>query len=108
MLRSLLTVAFAVAAFGSPVEAFTQPGAAKDSVTSNLIEIKGSGSGRGTSSGGGSHYTRGYTRKDGTYVAPHMQSNPNSSKYDNWSTKGNENPYTGKKGTVDPDAPKTK
>lgn len=45
---------------------------------------------------------RGYTRKDGTYVAPHYRSSPNSSKSDNYSTRGNYNPYTGKPGTVDP------
>lgn len=45
---------------------------------------------------------RGYTRKDGTYVAPHYRSSPNSSKHDNYSTQGNYNPYTGKKGTVNP------
>jgi len=44
----------------------------------------------------------GYYRKDGTYVAPHYRSSPNSSKEDNYSTKGNYNPYTGKKGTQDP------
>lgn len=41
----------------------------------------------------------GYTRKDGTYVRPHYRSNPNGNFYDNWSTKGNVNPYTGKPGT---------
>lgn len=45
---------------------------------------------------------KGYVRKDGTYVAPHYRSAPNSSKSDNYSTKGNYNPYTGKKGTADP------
>lgn len=45
---------------------------------------------------------RGYTRKDGTYVAPHYRSAPNSSRLDNYSTRGNYNPYTGKTGTVDP------
>lgn len=45
---------------------------------------------------------RGYTRKDGTYVAPHYRSSPNSTKSDNYSTKGNTNPYTGKQGTKDP------
>jgi len=49
-----------------------------------------------------SHSVRGYTRKDGTYVAPHRATNPNSTRSDNWSTKGNVNPYTGKEGTVDP------
>lgn len=45
---------------------------------------------------------RGYTRKDGTYVAPHYRSSPNTSRSDNYSTRGNYNPYTGKSGTVDP------
>jgi hypothetical protein len=41
---------------------------------------------------------RGYTTKRGTYVQPHYRTNSNSTKIDNWSTKGNINPYTGKKG----------
>lgn len=45
---------------------------------------------------------RGYIKKDGTYVAPHVRTTPNSSKLDNWSTKGNTNPYTGKEGKKDP------
>jgi hypothetical protein len=45
---------------------------------------------------------RGYTRKDGTYVAPHVRTAPNKSKLDNWSTKGNVNPITGKRGTKSP------
>ena len=42
---------------------------------------------------------RGYTRKNGTYVQGHQRSNPNSTTTDNWSHKGNVNPYTGKAGT---------
>lgn len=41
---------------------------------------------------------KGYTKKNGTYVAPHYRSSKNKSSYDNYSTKGNRNPYTGKKG----------
>lgn len=41
----------------------------------------------------------GYTRKNGTYVAPHTRSSPNSSIYDNYSYKGNINPYNGTVGT---------
>lgn len=48
---------------------------------------------------GGTRRTRGYTKKNGTYVAPHYSTKPNRTKQDNWSTKGNRNPYTGKKGT---------
>lgn len=46
--------------------------------------------------------TRGYVKKDGTYVAPHQSSNPNSTQRDNWSSKGNVNPYTGKEGAKEP------
>jgi len=46
---------------------------------------------------------RGYWKpRTGTYVMPHYRSNPNKSTFDNWSTKGNFNPYTGKRGTRDP------
>ena len=47
-------------------------------------------------------YVKGYVKKDGTYVQPHFRSAPNDTKFDNYSTKGNINPYTGKEGTVDP------
>lgn len=53
----------------------------------------------------GSHATKGYVKKDGTYVAPSRATNPNSTKTDNYSSKGNANPYTGKEGTKDPYAP---
>ena len=49
-----------------------------------------------------SHYVHGYSRSDGTYVQPHMQTNPNSTPMDNWTTRGNVNPYTGQAGTRDP------
>ncbi|MBS1972314.1 MAG: hypothetical protein JSU04_18555 [Bdellovibrionales bacterium] len=44
-------------------------------------------------------HVNGYTKKDGTYVAPHERSAPNNTKLDNWSHKGNVNPYTGEVGT---------
>lgn len=53
----------------------------------------------------GSHYVQGYTRSDGTYVAGHYATNPNSTTSDNWSTKGNVNPYTGQPGTRNPTPP---
>ncbi len=43
--------------------------------------------------------TRGYYKKNGTYVKPYHKSNPDSRRYNNYSAKGNINPYTGKKGT---------
>jgi hypothetical protein len=48
--------------------------------------------------GGGSVHVRGYYRKDGTFVEPHYRSAPDSDPGNNWSTKGNFNPYTGKDG----------
>lgn len=43
-------------------------------------------------------YVNGYTRSNGTYVAPHMRSDSNSVRYDNYSSQGNTNPYTGQQG----------
>jgi uncharacterized protein YgiM (DUF1202 family) len=47
---------------------------------------------------------KGYYRKDGTYVQPHYRTAPNSTNRDNFSTKGNVNPYTGEAGYVTPDS----
>lgn len=47
-------------------------------------------------------YVRGYMRSNGTYVAPHYRSSPDSSMFNNYSTQGNVNPYTGQAGTVNP------
>lgn len=44
----------------------------------------------------------GYFRSNGTYVMPHYQAAPNATKLDNWSSKPNVNPYTGKQGPKDP------
>jgi hypothetical protein len=48
---------------------------------------------------GGRTYVRGYVRSNGTYVAPHYRTSPDASFYNNWSSIGNVNPYTGKVGT---------
>lgn len=46
---------------------------------------------------------RGYIKPStGKYVAPHFKTTPNKTKLDNYSTKGNYNPFTGKKGYVSP------
>ncbi len=47
-------------------------------------------------------HVSGYTRSDGTYVAPHIRSAPDNNPYNNYSTQGNVNPYTGRAGTVNP------
>ena len=46
---------------------------------------------------------KGYTKSDGTYVPPHYRTTPNSTNRDNFSTRGNTNPYTGKTGWIPPD-----
>lgn len=46
---------------------------------------------------------RGYYKpRSGSYVMPHYRSSPNSTSWDNYSTRGNYNPYTGKKGYASP------
>lgn len=47
-------------------------------------------------------YVRGYFRQNGTYVQPYWRTTPNSNLYDNYSTKGNVNPYTGQRGYENP------
>ena len=56
---------------------------------------------------GGSVYVRPHVRSNGTYVPGHYRSAPDGNVWNNWSTQGNYNPYTGKPGTVDPYAPST-
>ena len=51
------------------------------------------------------HHVRvsGYYRSNGTYVQPYFRTAPNYTNRDNFSTKGNINPYTGKPGWIEPD-----
>jgi hypothetical protein len=44
-------------------------------------------------------YVNGYFKKDGTYVPGYYRSSPNGTNLDNYSTKGNVNPYNGNSGT---------
>ena len=63
----------------------------------------GSNSGMsGTGSNMNTHQTQGYTTNSGTYVQPHVQTNPNNTQMDNFGTRGNVNPYTGAVGTRTP------
>jgi hypothetical protein len=49
-------------------------------------------------------YVSGFTRKDGTFVQPHMRSTPDSSYNNNWSVSPNVNPFTGQQGRREPTA----
>src|SRR5215831_8606361 len=44
-------------------------------------------------------YVHGYYRSNGTYVRPYYRSSPNGTVTDNYSYRGNINPYTGRIGT---------
>jgi hypothetical protein len=67
----------------------------------------GGHSGSHSSSSSGEHRVSGYVTSRGTYVAPHYATNPNGTRNDNYSTRGNVNPHTGEPGTKprDEDAP---
>lgn len=47
-------------------------------------------------------YVQPHVNSDGTFVEGHYRSAPNNTTTDNWSTRGNVNPYTGQQGTRDP------
>lgn len=51
-----------------------------------------------TVSANASEYVHGYTRSDGTHVSGYYRSSPDSTVQDNYSYKGNTNPYTGQVG----------
>lgn len=96
-------LAVAVAAFliaCSPIDAFARGGSGGHSYSGSHS------SGSGDLSSGhvnpSSHYTHGYVRKDGTYVQGYHATNPNGTKLDNYSTRGNVNPWTGQPGTKPP------
>ncbi len=44
-------------------------------------------------------WVKGYHNSNGDYVKGHWRSSPNDTKADNWTTRGNINPHTGKLGT---------
>lgn len=45
-------------------------------------------------------YVGGYVRQNGTVVRPYARTSPDGATYNNYSTLGNTNPYTGQAGTV--------
>lgn len=56
-------------------------------------------SSRGTGSKSSSTTVSGYTKRNGTHVNSYHRTTPDSTQRNNYSAKGNVNPYTGKKGT---------
>lgn len=53
----------------------------------------------GTGAKSSHEHVDGYTKKDGTVVKGHDRSTKDDTKGNNWTTKGNTNPETGKAGT---------
>lgn len=47
-------------------------------------------------------FVNGYYKSNGTYVNSYHRSAPDGNTFNNWSTKGNVNPYTGEAGNKDP------
>jgi len=47
-------------------------------------------------------HVQGYTRANGTSVQPYERTVADNSRENNWSSKPNVNPYTGKEGSKDP------
>jgi len=88
--------AFVVAETISPATAKGHSGSSSHSTSHSGSGSRSNGS---RSSGTADHAVHGYVRKNGTYVSPYHATNPNHTKNDNYSTKGNINPYTGKAGT---------
>lgn len=78
---------------------FMAPAFARSSSRSSSHSGRSSSASRSTSHSSGAVSVRGYTRKNGTHVQPSKRSAPNKTQRDNWSTKGNVNPVTGKAGT---------
>lgn len=56
----------------------------------------------GTGSNPFSNKVNGYFKNNGTYVDTHQRSKRNKTEFDNWSTRGNYNLYTGKRGSRSP------
>jgi hypothetical protein len=50
----------------------------------------------------GDVYVQPHVNRNGTYVQGYHRSAPDSNPYNNYSTHGNVNPYTGQAGTVNP------
>ena len=50
------------------------------------------------SGGAEAAYTRGYMKRNGTYVSGYHRTSADRTRINNYSIRGNVNPYTGKKG----------
>lgn len=68
----------------------------------NQLSLQNDSNSNGIVFAQGYHYVRPHVRKNGTYVPGHYRTNPDGNRFNNWSTKGNVNPFTGRKGYQNP------
>ena len=94
LIALILALLFTVPTFGKPTRS-----SSSTKSTSPSTHVRASSPGTGTGSKSASTHVRSYTKKDGTHVEAHRRSTPDKSFENNWSTKPNSNPYTGKSGT---------
>lgn len=68
-----------------------------------ILSSTSHGKGRGSFNSGPKAPTsvKGSFRTGGKFVMPHYRSAPDGHRFNNWGTKGNFNPYTGKSGRKD-------
>lgn len=59
----------------------------------------------GSAAAQSTQYVPGYLRADGTYVPGYFRTVPDNNPYNNYSTRGNVNPYTGQPGYRQPYPP---
>lgn len=97
-MKILFLVAFVVSTFACTSTLYAKGGkgsSAKATATRAVTPKAPTGTGaKSTSTNVRAHVT-----KNNVYVPPHRRSTPDTNKANNWSAKGNTNPYTGKKGT---------
>jgi hypothetical protein len=67
-----------------------------------LLNLSPLAEARSRRSSGGTTSVRPSVTRTGTLRQGHFRTSPNSTKLDNWSTKGNVNPFTGKRGSRNP------
>lgn len=95
-MKTVMLIAALLLGTGAPAEAGRKGG---HSAASPPPSGSSSKPPSGTGASSQSHAVSGYTTKRGTVVAPHRQTNPDHTQRNNYSTKGNTNPSTGKAGT---------
>ena len=91
-MKKLIGLFLATLIAGAPIQGFARGGGGHSSSSSGHLTRTGYVN-------PSTHYTNGYYRHDGTYVHGYHATNPNSTGTDNYSTKGNVNPWTGQPGT---------